>query len=233
MTDILIPKERLSEGFESCHKQISTMLSDSKKLFESRKFISSIGLSILAHEEIGKLNIIRNHIFSKTDISKSDWDNISKPGSHAYKLTIFYGYAFEDLKKMGEERYNTIVEAEKQRTGITSSKYSELLKSESMIRERLKKLNDIKKSCLYVDWKNNDWFSISKIYSEHELDLLANYLLEFATYELISELIVLKFPLDYYYEVIPEKSIMRNDPLWKQREEYSKRVYEDKDYGEF
>lgn len=234
MTDVLIPKEKLSEGIDSCKDHITEILSDSKKLYESRKFISSIALSILVHEEVGKLNIIRAHHVLKTDITKKEWENLSKPGSHTFKLTTFYGLAIEDLKKMGEEKYNRIVEEEKQRGNKQKFRpYSELLKNESLMRTRFKILNEIKKSCLYLDWKNSEWFNISKIYSEHELELLANYILELAGYEFYSELLAYKYPSDFYHQVSPEVSIMRQDPLWEQREAYTQRVYQDKQYQEF
>lgn len=234
MTVVLIPQEKLTVGFDTCKDQIITLLSDSRTLYDSRKFASSITLSILAHEEVGKLNIIRIHILGKKDITKKEWDNISKPGSHTFKSTAFYNIALEDLKKMGEEKYNKIIEKAKP-LGIIHKphKYSELLKHESMMKQRFKTLNEIKKACLYVDWKDSEWFSISKIYSEHELSLLANYLLDLVGYELHSELLIYKYPLDFYYEVPPEASLMRKDPLWQKREEYSKRVYGDKEYSEF
>lgn len=74
--DILIPKEKLLEGFGCCKEQIANLLSDSKKLYESKKFMSSIALSTLAHEEVGKLNIIRVHMALKKDITRLTWDGI-------------------------------------------------------------------------------------------------------------------------------------------------------------
>lgn len=234
MNNILIPTTKLVEGFESCREQIIILLSDSKELYRSRKFISSIALSILAHEEVGKLNIIRTHILSQKGITKKEWEETSKPGSHTYKATTFYGIALNDLKKMGEKKYNQIIEEEKRKGSYQKfHSYSDIIKHESIMRKHFKILNEIKKACLYVDWKDSNWFTISKIYSEHELKLLANYLLDLVGYELVSEILTYKYPSDFYHQIPAEISIMRKDPLWHQREEYSKRIYDDKEYQKF
>lgn len=231
---VLIPKEKLVEGFEKCREQVVRLLYDSKTLYDSNNFISSIVLSILAHEEIGKLNLIRLHINANSDISEEEWKNNTKPGSHTYKGSAFYGIALEGLKKMGETRYNQVVEEER-KNGSTQKflSYRELLKREANIRKHLNTLNEIKKACLYLDWKNSDWFEISEIYSSHELQLLSNHLLDLVGYELYSEILDYKYPSDFFHTVPAEVSIMRRDPIWLQREEYSKRLYGDEQYQDF
>jgi AbiV family abortive infection protein len=230
----LIPREKLVEGFDKCRDLVSTLLTDSETLYKSGNYTSSIVLSILAHEEISKLNIIWTHVRTNSGISKEEWNKNSKPGSHTYKGTSFYGIALDELKKMGEIKYDQIVAEEKiNGSTLTYRSYHELLKQEEHIRNQLKTLNEIKKACLYLDWKNCDWFKISEIYSTHELRLLSEYLLDFVRYELFSEILDYKYPFELYHTLPVEINVMKNDPIWIQREEYSKTVYGDEGYKKF
>jgi len=230
---ILIPKEKLRQGFKKCREHILSLLSDSKSLYDSDRYLSSIGLSILANEEVGKLNLIRAHIVQNSDIVESEWNEMSKFGSHSFKLTSFYQHSLEDVMKLGKDQYDKTVEEERKRGNkIKFRKFSEVVKHQQILKNRLKKFNEIKKACFYVDWKNSDWFSASSFYSKHELNLIANFLLDFTGYQFFSEILSYKYPSNFFYQVPKEINVMMNDPLWQQREEYAARVF-DEDYQKF
>ena len=216
---VLIPKEKLHEGFERGKEQVSLLLQDARHLYDGEKFVSAIALTILANEEVGKLNVIRTHIVEKRDILDSEWEELSKMGSHGNKLLRFYELGYNTLEEIGEEKYNKLIEDEKRKgSNVKFKKYSELISHKSKMHEMLKRLNNIKKGCFYLDWKNNSWVTMLTIYDEHETALLANFLLDFTGYEFFTEL------LDYKYQNgnVEDK---KNDSLWEEREKYTQRIY--------
>lgn len=230
---VLIPKEKLHEGFEKCFEHVANLLSDSRKMHDDKRFVSSIALSILAFEEIGKLDFIRTYINKNTDITKEDWDEFSSYGSHSFKLLSFYQLALDDVKRLGKEGYDKVVEEEKKKgSPIKHKTYAEIINAEATLKTSLKKYNSIKKACFYLDWKEKDWFSITTFYSDHELNLLAVFLLDFVSYGLLTERLDYRYPLNLFHQVPDEISTMKKDTIWLEREEYVKKAYTEK-YREF
>lgn len=223
---ILIPKEKLQEGFEQCYNHVALLLSDSKKLYDERRFVSSISLAILAYEEIGKLELIRIHLYEKSDITEEQWKELSAFGSHFFKLLTFYQRALDAIKRLGKEGYDRIVEDEKKRGSQVKFKtFEEIINNEATFKTSIKKFNSVKKSCFYLDWKNNDWFSITSFYTEHELELLANFLQDFTMFGLLTERLDYKYPSNFFHQIPDEISIMKKDEIWIEREKYASAIY--------
>lgn len=223
---ILIPKKNLDAGFKKCHNCVTCLLSDSRKLYDEKRFVSSIALSILAYEEVGKMDFIRMKIKNECDILEKEWKEMSSYGSHSYKLISFYQFALEDVQKLSEDEFNRIVEEEKKRGSIVKfKKLSELKEGEEIIKKRFRKFNDIKKACFYEDWKDEKWFDINDVYNEHELELLANFLLDFTEYELYTEILNYRYPFNFFHQVPKEVNIMMKDEIWLERDKYVKTVY--------
>lgn len=217
----LIPHEKLREGYKKGKNLVLRLFDEDEFFYTQRQFSTSISLSILIKEELIKLNLIRNHIMNKSEISEKEWDAVSESGSHIIKLTKLYADALDQIKNLGEGGYNHVVEMErKQGTKQEFNKFSDVSNENPLIKKRLKSLNNIKKACWYLDWQNSQWVTLSSIYSEKELELLANYFLQIVGYEVANELLNDKYPLSFYHELPPEVSLLRRDPLWKKCQEF-------------
>lgn len=230
---MLIPKEKLHAGFKKCQEHITMLLSDSRYLYDAGRYSSSIALSILANEEVGKMNMIRAHTVTKSDILMSEWSDMSKIGSHSFKLVSFYQNAFDDVIKMGKEHYDeTVREEVKKGSKINFKGFDVIVKHVDVLKTRLQKFNEIKKACLYVDWKNDSWFSAPMYFTGYELNLIANFLLDFTGYEFFSEILSYKYPSPIFHQIPKQFNIMMNDSIWQQREEYAERIFH-KEYQQF
>jgi len=224
--EILIQKNQLEMGFKKCQDKILGFAASAKILYDKKQFPESISLSILGYEEIGKLDFIRICIKKNKNITKQEWMGMSRPGSHSYKLLSFYQLALDDVKNLSEAEYNRIVEDEKKKgSPIKFKKFSEIGKNEDLMKKRFSKLNDIKKACFYTDFENGKWISIEDVYSEHELELLANFLLDFTNFGVLTEILNKKYPLNFYHQIPKEVNLMMQDEIWIEREKYVRAIY--------
>lgn len=161
----LIPKEKLQEGFDKCNKQIESLLKSSEMLYDENQFHLSLALSMLAIEESTKLGVIERHIQDNTDIDNSEWNEITRYGSHVKKLIK----PLEDAKKHSKdwtfEKYLKLLDfATIQGYDVSHAKpYSEVRRSMSKQEiYEISQLNEVKKDCFYLNWqsKKGNWFSI-------------------------------------------------------------------------
>lgn len=192
-------------------------------MYEDKRFATSIALSILAYEEVGKMDFIRLKIKSKEDIFENEWRKMSTLDSHSSNLLSFYQLALNDVKKLSEEEYNRLLKRKKGSL-VKFKKLSEIKENEEIMKKLFRKFNDIKKACFYEDWKDEKWLDINDVYDEHELELLANFLLDFAGYGLCTEMLDYKYPSNFYHQVSKEINIMMHDEIWLEREKYIKAV---------
>lgn len=77
LTD-LIPYNELDDGFERSRYLVNSLIESSKLVCQSHHYHISIGLSILAYEEIYKMTMFFYALQNKKGISKEDWDLITK-----------------------------------------------------------------------------------------------------------------------------------------------------------
>ena len=231
MTD-LIPVKKLVDGFNKSREHIGELLKDCKMLYQQGRFVSSIGLLILAQEELVKINMLKNHINERKPITKEEWTAFSQYGSHTSKLTALYKEADRDTSKMSEAVYNQIVQNyDKLGSKIKyRASYSEIKKSSKLALRRLEMLNKIKKACWYLDWSNGDWLSLSTQYSEKDLHILANYLLQLTMSQYAEQILSYRYASTIFYEIPSNLNIMIKDPLWIECQKYYELIYS-KDYN--
>ncbi|MDE1829489.1 MAG: AbiV family abortive infection protein [Thaumarchaeota archaeon] len=214
----LIPIKKLVEGFNKSREHIGEILNDCKLLYGKKRFVSCMGLAILAQEELVKMNLLRNHISEQKSIQKENWKAFSQYGSHSSKLTALYKEADKETEKLSEAVYNIIVQNYKKLgSGIKyRSSYSEIKKSSKIALQRLESLNKIKKACWYLDWENCDWLTLSTNYTEKDLHILANYLLQLTMSQYAEQMLSYRYASSIFYEIRPELNVMTKDPLWKE-----------------
>jgi len=108
-----IPLSKLEEGFEKGTTHIQNMIDASKTLFDSKHYAMSISISILILEELTKFRVILTHLRKKKQITKEEWDVLSKGGSHDTKLTKLFEDAQDEVIQMGEEHQKRVQELSK------------------------------------------------------------------------------------------------------------------------
>jgi len=171
-----IPTSKLKVGLEKCKKQIQMLLDTSDALIKIEKYPSSISFIILALEEFEKLRAINQHIENNTPISKHEWNNLTK---HLYKLTTPYKEATKTTKKFSPEKLNDMLSFRKKlgfEEGFDNHYFDE--RQNQLVIKLLKKYNLIKQDCFYLNFKNNDWFSIFENNTKKEQRAIA-YALRF------------------------------------------------------
>jgi len=171
-----IPISKLKEGLEKCKKQIQMLLDTCDALIKTEKYPSSIAFIILALEEFQKLRAISQHIKNNTPISKNEWDNLTK---HLYKLTTPYKEAVKTTKKLSSEKLKDLLNFRKKlgfEAGFDKHYFDE--RQNQLMIKLLKKYNLIKQDCFYLNFKNNDWFSIFESNTKKEQKAIA-YALRF------------------------------------------------------
>lgn len=217
----MIPQDQLREGYKKERDLVFRLFADNEFFYRQGQYSTSISISILIREELTKLNLIRNHIINNSEISEKEWGAVSRLGSHNFKLKKSYMDALNQAQDFGEGVYNRVVSIEKiYGTNQEFRSFDEISRENELINNRLESLNKIKQACWYLDWQNSQWVTLSSVYSDKELELFANYLLQITGYEVASEILNYKYPLAFYHEVPPEASLMRKDPLWKKCEEF-------------
>lgn len=170
---ILIPVEKLQEGFDLCKKQMEMLIESSQILYNSKKYSPSIALSVLAREESAKLERISQHITLSLGISKKEWSSMTQGFVHEKKLVNPVKFAVKFAKWEGKKRFEKMERwGEKHGYGEMPASYEDFMKVEEKHYERLRSLNEIKKECFYVDWKESCW-KILFNRSEEELEALS------------------------------------------------------------
>lgn len=166
-----IPISKLKGGLEKCKKQIQMLLDTSDALIKTEKYPSSISFIILAMEEFQKMRAIYQHIKNNTPISKHEWNNLTK---HLYKLTTPYEEAIKTTKKLSSEKLKDLLNFRKKlgfEEGFDQHYFDE--QQNQLMIQLLKKYNLVKQDCFYLNFKNNDWFSIFENYTKKQQKAIA------------------------------------------------------------
>jgi len=199
---------------------------DSSNLaFSKNHYHISIGLSILAYEEISKMQMFFFARQKGEGISKEDWNLVTKgdPKNRKSAHVVKPEKAYLDRKKFIEERgFMEHVETEKILKKMNVSwrymSFEQKTRRDPLAIERAKSLGAIKNACFYLDWKDNDWQIFTKVAkkSRKALAELWLWIIEFQ-YGLIS--LDYKNPTITNDEKSPSFQKYVNDPLFKRQKE--------------
>jgi AbiV family abortive infection protein len=155
---ILIPVEKLQQGFDLCRKQMEMLIESSQILYDSKKYPLSIALSILSREESAKLQLIDMHVSARHGISKKQWDHLTRGYVHERKLKGPVKFSVDFTKWQGKKLYTQVQKWGKNHgLGELPVNYDDIMKIGEKDYARLLSLNEIKKDCFYFDWRDSSW----------------------------------------------------------------------------
>ena len=210
-----IPLSKLEDGFRKGVVHIQKMIDSSTILHKSEHHSMSIAISILTHEELAKLRDMVVHIRDQKPIIWKEWKEISGGGSHKTKLEKLYDDALNDVLQMGPTHHEKVQELNQKIGGNDITGFPIRADMERQI-SLLKNLNDIKKECIYIDWKDGDWITFEINTTTHERAALAEVLY------VQNLLTFLTVQLEYKYPTVSldERSFKfkayKNEPIGKQ-----------------
>ena len=130
-----IPVDVLFDGSRICLKNAGRLANDARMLYESQRYSSSISLSVLALEELGKMFLLYDAEERRQPITSKKWRETFK--SHGEKIAIITAYLDSHVGNNSAEKKGAM------------RRLSKVLKALSF-----KKMESI-----YVDWdeKNGCW----------------------------------------------------------------------------
>jgi AbiV family abortive infection protein len=216
---IIIKKEELKNIFEKLEKHIQRLFKDVEILYENERYVGAIPIIIIIFEETSKMNSVLQHINENTDITKSEWLELTKPKSHIKKLTQIYENAKQGYDKMSETKRIELQQLLKNLAfpsfEIEKESHSQDLSGNAdKTIENLEIFNEIKKLALYFDWRENRALTLENMIPNN-IGHLANFLYHVAKLQYVLVLLNHKYSF-YFYTVPKEVNIMVNDPLWKE-----------------
>ena len=170
-----IPLPKLEEGIEKGMKHIQEMNESSRILLESGHHSISIAISVLAHEELAKLRDMVVHLRDKKPITWMEWKELSRGGSHGAKLVKLHKDALNDVIQRGEAHHKDVQELHRKIGANIPMDFPTRADMERQI-SIFKNLNDVKKECVYLDWKDGDWITFETNTNTDERAALAEVL---------------------------------------------------------
>lgn len=162
---ILIPVEKLQEGFDLCRKQMELLIESAELLHQSKKYSISIALSVLAREESAKLSLIGKQIDGALGISKREWESITRGFVHEHKLKNPVKSTVDLVRSLSKGDFEKLKKRMKDDGTETIVTYEDVMNITEEHYKRLSSLNEIKKDCFYLNWVEPSWkifFSRSK-----------------------------------------------------------------------
>jgi len=223
MSDILISVKYLEDGFNKQNEHIKSLLESSEILFDKKKYSLSLALSVLAHEEVTKLRTIRKHLRDNQGITKKEWIDLTRGGSHKEKLIQPSKDKEKSLHEMGKERFEAARQLKKMiGDPFSSTNYSQMKrdKEDYLI---MGKLDTLKQDSFYLNWKNSAWFSINLKLSKKQLQSMAFVNLEITKWFLNQTIWLSKHPEIELNENSESFKKYRDDPLRKKDQEFKKK----------
>jgi len=172
---------------QNCISNSESKLDSAQILGKSEKFEDAITWIIIAYEEAGKADFLINKLVNKETISDSDWDSLTRGGSHTQKLIMYYENRKKTFEMMSDSDFQTLQNHYQQTFPVNHSKVQVLEELQKTI-DFFKKLNNLKKTITYVDKTENEKLS------KNELNAIFS-LLDFETRKSIS---LTKFGLETY-----------------------------------
>lgn len=168
---VSISIEKLHEGIEKGMVQSKLLLDSSKILLDKKKFVTSISLSILSKEESAKVLTFRDFLKKNKPIDSTAWKELT---NHKIKSALPFLRAWKNLRKMSEKDRRKVQEAF-QNDGIDQINWSDLDQSFNIkYVQLLESLDFLKQDCQFINWINDDWFSILNNYGKKLQNDFAN-----------------------------------------------------------
>lgn len=219
---IKITKKQLQDGFIHQKNQIEDLIFTAETAYSAKKYNISVALSILALEEITKLRQIRDSDYLNGELDLSDWKRLSEgPGVHVKKLAkpveeMLKRQKEKDTKHWDEVQKfidSTLIDGGGEKSQKTTPSYDP---------EMNHALNQLKLACLYMDYKDDKWYSAKLVLSKNELEALAYVTLKMAQFNFNDVQLHNKHrDIDVNPELESYKSYV-SDPLFARRVEFQK-----------
>jgi len=203
----MIKSSELKKGVELCLNNGKRLADDAKFLQDNKKFASAIPLYIISYEELNKGLFLEDHLFSKEDISDTEYKEVFTSHSHLKKLKIQYEVKKKTIEEMNDAEFNSYEDISNKVGSIwwgINRETALISCNNSLI--TLGKFNELKKNFFYVDYVNG-WKYIQNRFSNKLLESIC-ILLYFITLELF---LSIKMYLEDYHEDSP-KSITEVRP---------------------
>jgi AbiV family abortive infection protein len=160
----MIPHEKLEEGIEKCRVQAKYLFDSAEILLKKKRYATAISLLILAREELTKVKIFSMYNKAQKPIDNEIWKSLT---THATKLGTPYVLAYERLRKLS---INSVMDLRKMimKEGVVPV-YDVSDQAKPIDLERvaiLESFDFLKQDCQFVNWVNDDWFSILENYNK-------------------------------------------------------------------
>lgn len=226
----LIPLKELDSGFNRAKFLVESYFETSKLAFEKSHYHISIGLSILAYEEISKMQAFFMAKSKGKGISKEDWilitkgDKKQRKSAHVVKPTKSY----IDRKNFIKERgFNEHLVTEQILNKMDSSwmyqTFEEKTRIDPLALKRTQTFGDIKNACFYLDWKDDSWQIFTKV-SKPKRKALADLLLWIVEFHYCTTTLDFENPTITNDENSPSFKKYINDPRFKRQQELTQRL---------
>lgn len=221
MSDILISKVKLEEGFELSKNHIKSLLKSSNLLYAKKKYAVALPLVILAYEEITKLTVLIKHIKKNSEgITRKEWNDLIKGSKgknvHRKKLVKLYEDARKELKESGMDSFY-VSSKFLANAGALPPRilYSEAIEKNEDLNEIMEKFDSIKQDCFYLNWKNNNWFLFNQLKKDEQQTVC--YIMTSIDRIMFNSILTgLKFPSVPLDKKNPIYQEYMNDPLVKE-----------------
>lgn len=179
----LIPYDKLEDGFNRVKDQVESLINCSRLSLQQHEYTISVGLSVLAYEEIYKMQRFLFGLTDGTGIGEDEWNEITKgdrktrKSAHVIKAERSYLDKKKQIQTKGYDEH-LVMESimSKLYENYMYRSYSEKTRIDPLVIERLRTFSSIKNSCFYLGWENNDWTIFTKV-SKPEKKALAEFLL--------------------------------------------------------
>ena len=191
MKNVQIPSSKLEEGIELCKEQTKMSLESSEILLKKRKYVSSIGLSILAKEELTKIRIFRRMQKYDKPIENDLWRILN---DHKEKLGLPHILQYHSLKKQ------TPLDIVKMREFFFNSGIDPKVNVVDLVQpldvrgiKFFQSLDLLKQDCHFLNWIDGDWYSVLNNYDLNTQKSIAHTIYNYALQDYLSILLSLKY----------------------------------------
>ena len=173
-------KEEAKEGQKRIMKMANRLLNSSQKFLKEGQFSISIPLTILAFEELAKVDFLRIRIRDNQEISFKDWNNLTfGKGAHFLKLKWTLKKKSKKLEKWTEEDIQSLnFVNQKLGLNVQYKNKNAIQKDVDLFLPLIPKFKVLKEDCLYVNWDKSirKWTYFDRRFTENVKQLIANYL---------------------------------------------------------
>ncbi|MDE1769020.1 MAG: AbiV family abortive infection protein [Thaumarchaeota archaeon] len=172
-----ISNDEVKSGYEICKSHIMTLIESSQILYDSKKYSTSLSLSILAREEEAKLLALQDHVKDDTNMTDEEWKQLTKntkeSTAHEYRLTQPAKVSRENIQSFSPEYFEFMKSINTQMGVSTNLTYEEMMSITPDYEKSLQRFDRIKQASFYLG-RNSKWSNFSlKLRSKEEEKALA------------------------------------------------------------